>query len=97
MALFRDMAACREEVRDPARVAEVLERVIAPARRHSAPAQINPQRNHWAQVIDIDLPERVAVERPSGGRETIAAAALLSGARFPVIMNGAGVVLGGTG
>lgn len=96
MALFRDMVAYQEEVRDPARIAEVLNRVIMKARRASAPAQINVPRDMWTQVIDIDLPQMVAFERVSGGRNAIAEAAdLLSGARFPVILNGAGVVLGG--
>ena len=38
------------------RVAEVLNRVICQARRHSAPAQINMPRDFWTQVIDIELP-----------------------------------------
>ena len=96
MALFKDMVAYQEEVRDPARVAEVLNRVIMNARRASAPAQINMPRDFWTQVIDIDLPEIVAFERPSGGDAALSAAAdLLSSAKFPVILNGAGVVLGG--
>lgn len=96
MALFRDMVGYQEEVRDPSRVAEVLNRVILNARRLSAPAQINLPRDFWTQVIDIELPEVVAFERPSGGEGAIAEAArLLSEARFPVILNGAGVVLGG--
>jgi sulfoacetaldehyde acetyltransferase len=46
-------------------------------------------------VIDIELPAIVDFERPSGGEEAIAQAAqLLSAAKFPVILNGAGVVLG---
>ena len=48
------------------------------------------------QVIDIDLPAIVEFERPVGGEDAVAAAAkLLSGAKFPVILNGAGVVLAG--
>ncbi len=96
MALFKDMVAYQEEVRDPARVAEVLNRVILNARRHSAPAQINMPRDFFTQVIDIDLPAIVEFERPSGGDEALSAAAkLLSEAKFPVILNGAGVVIGG--
>jgi sulfoacetaldehyde acetyltransferase len=96
MALFRDMVAYQEEVRDPSRIAEVLNRVIEKARRASAPAQINVPRDYWTQVIDIELPVPVAFERPAGGEAAIAAAAkLLSEAKFPVILNGAGVVLGG--
>ncbi len=94
MKLFEDMVAYQEEVRDPTRIAEVLNRVILKAKRASAPAQINVPRDFWTQVIDIDLPAVVEFERPTGGAEAIArAAALLTSARFPVILNGAGVVL----
>ncbi len=96
MALFKDMVCYQEEVRDPSRVAEVLNRVIMNAKRLSAPAQINMPRDYFTQVIDIELPAMVEFERPSGGDEAIAAAAkLLSEAKFPVILNGAGVVIGG--
>jgi sulfoacetaldehyde acetyltransferase len=95
MALFRDMVCYQEEVRDPARVAEVLNRVIEKAWRGCAPAQINVPRDLWTQVVDIELPQVVRLERPAGGEKAIAeAAALLSNARFPVILNGAGVVIG---
>lgn len=96
MNLFADMVCYQEEVRDPTRIAEVLNRVIEKAWRGSAPAQINLPRDMWTQVIDIDLPQVLSFERPSGGRDAIAeAAALLSNAKFPVILNGAGVVLSG--
>ena len=94
MALFADIVAYQEEVRDPARIAEVLNRVIAQARRASAPAQINVPRDLFTQVIDIELPPVIAFERPTGGEEALAeAAALVTKARFPVILAGAGVVL----
>ena len=96
MALYKDMVCYQEEVRDPSRVAEVLNRVIMNAKRLSAPAQINMPRDYWTQVIDIELPAAVGFELPAGGEEAIAAAAkLLSEAKFPVILNGAGVVIGG--
>ncbi len=96
MRAFADMVAWQEEVRDPARVAEVLNRAIFEARRASAPAQINIPRDYWTRVIDIDLPEPLEFERPAGGEKAVAEAArLLSQAEFPVILNGAGVVIGG--
>lgn len=96
MALFKDMVCYQEEVRDPSRVAEVLNRVIMKAIRGSAPAQINIPRDMFTQVVDIELPQVVRFERPAGGADAIAEAAkLLSGAKFPVIVNGAGVVIGG--
>ncbi|GHF42079.1 sulfoacetaldehyde acetyltransferase [Seohaeicola zhoushanensis] len=94
MKLFEDMVAYQEEVRDPSRMAEVLNRVILQAKRASAPAQINVPRDFFTQVIDIELPEIVEFERPAGGEAALdQAAKLISEAKFPVILNGAGVVL----
>lgn len=96
MALFKDMVCYQEEVRDPSRVAEVLNRVIEKAFRGSAPAQINVPRDFWTQVIDIELPQIVRIGRSAGDSSAIdSAAELLSSAKFPVILNGAGVVLAG--
>ncbi len=96
MKLFEDMVCYQEEVRDPIRMAEVLNRVIEKAWRGCAPAQINVPRDYWTQEIDIELPQIVRLERPSGGQEALSAAAkILSDAEFPVILNGAGVVIGG--
>ena len=95
MNLFKDMVCYQEEVRDPSRMAEVLNRVIEKAFRGSAPAQINVPRDYWTQVIDIDLPPIVRFERQGGGEEAVnKAASILSKAKFPVILSGAGVVIG---
>ena len=95
MNLFKDMVCYQEEVRDPSRMAEVLNRVIEKAIRGSAPAQINIPRDYWTKVIDIDLPPIIRFERQGGGKESIEQAAkILSEAKFPVILSGAGVVIG---
>ncbi|CTQ50485.1 sulfoacetaldehyde acetyltransferase [Jannaschia donghaensis] len=94
MNLFKDCVAYQEEVRDPSRIAETLARVIAKAKRLSGPAQINIPRDFWTQVVDIEIPEPIEFEVSPGGENSVAkAAALLSGAKNPVILNGAGVVL----
>jgi sulfoacetaldehyde acetyltransferase len=94
MKLFEDMVCYQEEVRDPTRVAEVLTRVIAQAKRQSAPAQLNIPRDMWTKVVDIEIPEPIEFEHSSGGGKSVSDAAnLLSEAKNPVILNGAGVVL----
>ncbi len=96
MNLFADCVAYQEEVRDPSRIAETLNRCIMQAHRASAPVQINIPRDFWTQVVDIELPVAVEFETPAGGTEAVKKAAdLLSSAKFPVILNGAGVVLAG--
>ncbi|MDP5085282.1 MAG: sulfoacetaldehyde acetyltransferase [Yoonia sp.] len=94
MNLFKDCVAYQEEVRDPTRICEVLARVIAKAKRLSGPTQINIPRDFWTQVIDVEIPQPVEFEVSPGGTNSIAKAAeMLSTAKFPVILNGAGVVL----
>ena len=94
MKLFEDMVAYQEEVRDPSRICEVLARVIAKAHRLSGPAQINIPRDFWTQVVDIEIPSAIEFEVSPGGENSVAKAAeLISNAKNPVILNGAGVVL----
>ncbi len=96
MAMFEDCVCYQEEVRDPSRIAEVLNRVITKAHRGSAPAQINVPRDMWTQVIDIELPQIIDIGHPTGVPNALdKAAKLLSEAKFPVMLNGAGVVLSG--
>src|SRR3546814_13196740 len=59
MPMFREMVCYPEEVRDPARIAEVLNRVIEKAWRGSAPAQINVPRDYCTQYGRVTCRERV--------------------------------------
>lgn len=94
MAMFKDCVCYQEEVRDPTRIGEVLNRVIEKARRHSAPAQINIPRDMWTKIIELPLPVQTEIERSPGGPASVKAAAdLLANAKNPVILNGAGVIL----
>ncbi len=94
MKLFEDMVAYQEEVRDPTRIAEVLTRVIAKAKRLSGPAQINIPRDFWTQIVDIEIPDPMEFEVSPGGENSVKKAAeILDSAKNPVILNGAGVVL----
>jgi len=98
MAMFEDCVCYQEEVRDPTRIPEVLNRVIEKAIRGSAPAQINIPRDMWCKEIEIALPKALEIERSGGGLHSVKQAAeLLSEAKFPVILNGAGVILSARG
>merc|ERR1719453_1723084 len=89
MAMFKDCVCYQEEVRDPTRIPEVLNRVIQKAIRGSGPAQINIPRDMWTKVVELELPEGVELERSPGGPKSVKSAAkLLSDAKFPVILNG---------
>src|SRR6056300_258302 len=94
MKLFEDMVCYQEEVRDPSRVCEVLTRVISQAKRLSGPAQLNIPRDFWTQIVDIEIPDPIEFEASPGDENSVAQAAeLISNAKNPVILNGAGVVL----
>merc|ERR1719504_388136 len=94
MAMFKDTVCYQEEVRDPTRMCEVLNRCIEKAIRGSAPAQMNIPRDMWTKIVEIELPAGVDLERSSGGAKSVTSAAeLLSKAKFPVILNGVGVIL----
>ena len=71
MKLFEDMVCYQEEVRDPSRMTEVLNRVIEQAFRLCGPAQINIPRDYWTQVIDVDLPQIVALNCPAAAQQAI--------------------------
>merc|ERR1719473_1023961 len=48
----------------------------------------------WTKVIDVPMPNSRAIERSPGGQQSVSEAAeLLSKAKFPVILNGAGAIL----
>ncbi len=72
----------------------MLARCIAQAKRLSGPVQLNIPRDMWTQVIDIEIPTPIEFEASSGGANSVAEAAeIISNAKNPVILNGAGVVL----
>ncbi|MEB2346241.1 MAG: sulfoacetaldehyde acetyltransferase [Deltaproteobacteria bacterium] len=93
---FEPITCHQETLTQPSRMAEAIARCFARARRHAAPVQLNLPRDLFCQVVDCEIPEPAAPARQPGDREAVAAAArLLAAARFPVIVAGAGVVLGG--
>ena len=92
---FEEITCHQETLSHPTRIAEALSRCFQRARQHGAPVQFNLPRDMFCQVIDTEIPEPILPGRQMGDEAQVEAAArLLSGAAFPVIVAGAGVVLG---
>jgi len=95
---FEEITCHQETLAHPARMVETLNRCFQRARQHSAPVQFNIPRDMFTQIIDVDIPEPIMPGRQMGDRVAVAnAAELLKGAKFPVIVAGAGVVLSDAG
>jgi len=91
---FEEITCHQETLAHPNRMVETLTRCFQRARQHSAPVQFNIPRDMFCQVIDVTIPEPIIPGRQMGDEASIQAAAeLLAGAKFPVIVSGAGVVL----
>jgi len=92
---FEEITCHQETLAHPTRIVESLSRCFQRARQHSAPVQFNIPRDMFCQIIDVDIPEPILPGRSPGDEESVSrAAAMLTSARFPVIVSGAGVVLG---
>ncbi len=94
LAIFSRITKYQGHVNNPRRMAEIAGRCFDRAALDMGPAQLNIPRDYLYGEADYAIPRPVRVERGPGGRESLdEAAALLAGARFPVIVAGGGVVM----
>jgi sulfoacetaldehyde acetyltransferase len=94
LPFFAEITCHQETLSHPARMVEALTRCFQRARQHAAPVQFNIPRDMFCQIIDVEVPEPILPGRQPGDEAAVAAAAkLLAGAKFPVIVAGAGVGL----
>jgi len=92
---FQEITCHQETLAHPDRMVETLARCFQRARQHSAPVQFNVPRDMFCQVVDCEIPEPMLPGRTPGDEAAVEEAArLLARARFPVLIAGAGVVLG---
>ncbi len=92
---FEEITCHQETLAHPSRIVESLSRCFQRARQHSAPVQFNIPRDYFCQIIDVEIPQPILPGRQPGDTEIVARAAdLLRQAKFPMIVAGAGVVLG---
>ncbi len=96
LPVFEEITCHQETLAHPSRMVETLTRCFQRARQHSAPVQFNIPRDMFCEVVDVEVPQPILPGRQMGDADQVAAAAeMLAGAEFPVIVAGAGVVLSG--
>ena len=95
LPMFQEFTKYQGHVTHPARMAEYTARCFDRAQSDLGPTQLNIPRDYFYGDITCEIPQPRRIERGPGGTESLAAAAeLLAGAKFPVILSGGGVVIG---
>jgi len=96
MAIFRAVTKFQVEVNRPDRIAELLRLALRHAVGRRGPVHVDIPRDYFYGEADFELlePDRYRVHRRGAGDEESLdrAAALLAGARRPVVISGMGVV-----
>jgi sulfoacetaldehyde acetyltransferase len=94
LPIFSRITKYQVHVNAPARIAELTHRAFSIALHERGPVQINIPRDYFYGEIDTEIPQPQKIERSAGSPESLQAAAkMLAGARFPVIIAGGGVVM----
>ncbi len=96
MPIFSKITKYQVHVSSPHRLAELTHRAFTLALAERGPAQINIPRDYFYGDVEVAIPQPQIIERGPGGPESLEAAAkLLAGAKFPVILAGGGVIFSG--
>src|SRR6202048_34626 len=98
LPIFSKITKYQAHVNNKARMAELTSRSFDRAMLEMGPTQLNIPRDFFYGDIECEIPRPMTVERGAGGEQSLDAAAdLLAGAKFPVILCGGGVVMGDAG
>jgi sulfoacetaldehyde acetyltransferase len=96
MPIFSKITKYQVHVNAPARIAELTHRAFTIAMHERGPVQINIPRDYFYGEIETAIPQPRRIEPGAGGPGSLQAAAeLLAGAKFPVLLAGGGVVMAG--
>ena len=94
LPIFSKITKFQAHVSGPQRMAELAARCFDRALLEMGPTQLNIPRDHFYGEADYDIAQPIRIERGAGGERSLdEAAALLAGAKFPVIVSGGGVVM----
>ena len=96
LPMFEEFTKYQGHVTHPKRMAEYTGRCFDRAMSDNGPTQLNIPRDYFYGEIECEIPKPQRLDRGAGGEATLSAAAeLLASAKFPVILAGGGVVMGG--
>jgi sulfoacetaldehyde acetyltransferase len=94
--IFSKITKYQADIRRGDRIAEQMSRAFDLAMAERGPVQVNIPRDEFYGDIDVEIPKPQRIERAAGGPESLAAAAaMLAEAKFPVILAGGGINMGG--
>ncbi len=94
LPIFSKITKYQAHVNNRARMAELTSRAFDRAHLELGPTQLNIPRDFFYGDVECEIPRPIAIERGAGGARSLdAAAELLAGARFPVILCGGGIVM----
>jgi len=94
--IFSKITKYQADIRRSDRIAEQMGRAFDLALSERGPVQVNIPRDLFYGDIDVEIPKPARVERSAGGPESLTAAAeALAKAKFPVILAGGGIIMGG--
>ena len=96
MAMFEKSVKYGVRVNSPQRMAELARRCFYMAKAKSGPTQLNIPRDYFYGVCEDEIYPTMEVSRGSGTKAQLEEAAkLLVKAKYPVILSGGGVSIGG--
>ena len=93
LPIFSKITKYQGHVNNPKRMAEIAGRCFDRAMLEMGPTQLNIPRDYFYGDHDYEISQPIRIERGAGGEKSLdEAAALLAGAKFPVILSGGGVI-----
>ncbi len=96
LPIFSKITKYQADIRRADRIAEQMSRAFDLSIAERGPVQVNIPRDQFYGELDVEIPRPQRIERAAGGPESLQAAAdLLGSAKFPVILAGGGIVMGG--
>jgi sulfoacetaldehyde acetyltransferase len=96
LPIFSKITRYQGHVNNPRRMAEIAGRCFDRAMLEMGPTQLNIPRDYFYGEIEASIARPMRISHGAGDAAALEAAAdLLSGARFPVIVAGGGVIMAG--